>query len=135
MAYKIDSGECTGCRACQSVCDIDKAIFEWRIPDPDECMQCEVCEGFDCDIFCEGRVIYVIDPERCTECVGNYESPSCVEVCPIDNCCVPDPSRQETKEQLLEKWHKLHPGETPKVTQSCLSGLPPFASGNQGLET
>lgn len=139
MAYRIDREKCTGCGACQPVCDIDKAIFESRIPDPDECMQCEVCVGFDCDIFCDGKVIYVIDPERCTECVlhkvKDYQSPRCAEICPIKDCVIPDPSHHETKEQLLEKWHKIHPGETPKVTQSILSGLSPFVSGNRDLET
>jgi Fe-S-cluster-containing hydrogenase component 2 len=47
-----------------------------------------------------------------TECVGNFESPKCAEVCPVD-ACVPDPGHTESKEQLLEKWHSLHPGETP----------------------
>ena len=25
-----------------------------------------------------------IDPDRCTECVGFYDHPTCVAVCPID---------------------------------------------------
>lgn len=33
-------------------------------------------------------------------------------VCPGD-VCVPDPGHKESKQQLLEKWHSLHPGETP----------------------
>jgi hypothetical protein len=30
------------------------------------------------------------------------------------DCCVPDPAQKETKDQLLEKWKKIHPGKTPQ---------------------
>ena len=63
----------------------------------------------------EGEEAYVIDPDRCTECVGNFESPKCAEVCPVD-ACISDPDHEESKEQLLKKWHNLHPGETPAYT-------------------
>jgi ferredoxin len=53
-----------------------------------------------------GPVIYVIDPERCTECVGHFETSQCVEVCPVD--CIPlDPSRLESQEALMTKYQKL----------------------------
>jgi len=52
----------------------------------------------------------VIDPDKCTECVGNSESPQCAEVCPVD-ACVPDPDQVESREELLAKWQRLHPGE------------------------
>jgi hypothetical protein len=29
---------------------------------------------------------------------------------------VPDEDHKESKEQLLEKWKKLHPGETPATS-------------------
>jgi len=57
----------------------------------------------------------VIDPDKCTECVGAYESSKCAEICPVE-APVPDTDHKETREQLLEKWRKLHPGETPAVT-------------------
>jgi ferredoxin len=57
----------------------------------------------------------MIDPDKCTECVGNYQSPKCAEVCNLD-CPVPDPDHVESHEQLLEKWHRLHPGKIPIVT-------------------
>ena len=60
----------------------------------------------------EEEEIYVINADRCTECVGNFESPKCAEVCPVD-ACVLDTGHEESKEQLLEKWRSLHPGETP----------------------
>jgi ferredoxin len=82
----------------------------------EECISCGACEP-ECanSAISEGGEIYVIDPDKCTECVGNYESPKCVEVCPVD-CCIPDPEHKESREQLLEKWKKLHPGETPAAT-------------------
>ena len=60
----------------------------------------------------EGETCYVIDPDKCTECVGNHDVPKCVEICPVD-ACVPDPDCKENKEQLLEGWHRLHLGEIP----------------------
>ncbi len=64
--------------------------------------------------FWSGQVAY-IDPDKCTECVGTGKGkPQCASVCPVE-AAKPDASRKETKEQLLEKWRKLHPGETPKA--------------------
>jgi ferredoxin len=82
----------------------------------EECISCGACEP-ECpnEAISEGGEIYVIDPAKCTECVGAHESSRCVEVCPVD-CCVPDPAHKESREQLLNKWKKLHPGETPAVT-------------------
>ena len=79
----------------------------------EECISCGACEP-ECpnEAISEGEEIYTIDPGKCTECVGSHESSRCVEVCPVD-CCVADPDHKESKEQLLEKWKKLHPGETP----------------------
>lgn len=80
----------------------------------DECISCGACEpACPNQAISEGKTIYVIDPARCTECVGSFASPRCVEVCPVD-CCVTDPDRKESREQLLAKWSTLHPGETPK---------------------
>ncbi|MEK6546647.1 MAG: YfhL family 4Fe-4S dicluster ferredoxin [Nitrospinota bacterium] len=69
----------------------------------DECVNCGVCEP-ECpnESISEGSDIYVIDPEKCTECVGYFDEPQCIEVCPVD-CIIPDPDHQETKEQLLAK--------------------------------
>ena len=82
----------------------------------DECISCGACE-LECpnSAISEGETIYVIDPGKCTECVGSYASSKCTEVCPVD-ACEPDPQHKESREHLLEKWKKLHPGETPAVT-------------------
>jgi ferredoxin len=53
-----------------------------------------------------GPEIYVIDPERCTECVGHFDAPQCQQVCPVE--CIPrDPARLETREQLLLRYERL----------------------------
>ena len=73
----------------------------------DECINCDVCET-ECPngAISQGEEIYVINPQLCTECVGHFDTPQCVEVCPID--CIPlDMDVVETKEQLLEKYYKI----------------------------
>jgi ferredoxin len=73
----------------------------------DECINCDVCEP-ECpnNAISAGDEIYVIDPNRCTECVGHYDEPQCVSVCPVD--CIPhDPDHVENKEQLQLKYEKL----------------------------
>jgi ferredoxin len=73
----------------------------------DLCINCDVCEP-ECPngAISMGAEIYVIDPRRCTECVGHFERPQCVEVCPVD--CIPlDPEHAETREELLEKYTRL----------------------------
>ncbi|HJX02922.1 MAG TPA: YfhL family 4Fe-4S dicluster ferredoxin [Dehalococcoidia bacterium] len=81
----------------------------------DDCISCGACES-ECpnSAISEGDSTYVISPAKCTECVGSFPSSQCAEVCPVD-AAQPDASHKESKEQLLEKWKKLHPGETPKV--------------------
>jgi ferredoxin len=80
----------------------------------EECISCGACEA-ECknEAISEGDTVYVIDAAKCTECVGIADSSRCVEVCPIDDCIVPDPDKKESKEALLEKWKGLHPGEDP----------------------
>jgi len=42
----------------------------------------------------------------CTECVGHFDTPQCVEVCPVE--CIPkDPGHVETEEQLWDKYRNL----------------------------
>ena len=79
----------------------------------EDCINCGACEP-ECpnQAISEGETIYIINPERCTECVGSYESSRCVAICPVD-ACYPDLHHPETKEQLLEKWRGLHPSEEP----------------------
>ena len=73
----------------------------------DECINCDVCEP-ECPngAISQGLEIYVIDPGKCTECVGHFDTPQCVEVCPVD--CIPvNPDFVESKDQLLLKYRGL----------------------------
>ena len=73
----------------------------------DECINCDVCEP-ECpnSAITHGEEIYQINPKLCTECVGHFEAPQCVEVCPID--CIPkDPDKVETQEELQTKYKTL----------------------------
>ncbi|MFP4181796.1 YfhL family 4Fe-4S dicluster ferredoxin [Thiohalospira sp.] len=73
----------------------------------DECINCDVCEP-ECPngAISMGEEIYVIDPELCTECVGHFDEPQCIEVCPVD-CIVVDPDNQESRDQLQAKYERL----------------------------
>jgi len=81
----------------------------------DDCISCGACEA-ECPnaAISEGETIYIIEPAKCTECVGSHDSSRCAEVCPVD-ACLQDPGRQESHDELLEKWKGLHPGETPSA--------------------
>ncbi|MEE9354255.1 MAG: YfhL family 4Fe-4S dicluster ferredoxin [Methylococcaceae bacterium] len=72
-----------------------------------ECINCDVCEP-ECPngAISEGEEIYVIDPALCTECVGHYDLPQCVEVCPVD-CIDKDPEHIEDRPALLQKFTQL----------------------------
>lgn len=73
----------------------------------DECINCDVCEP-ECpnDAIYQGELIYEIDPNKCTECVGHFDEPQCQQVCPVD--CIPlNPEVVETPEQLLLKYKRL----------------------------
>lgn len=72
----------------------------------DECINCDVCEP-ECpnEAIYQGIEIYEINPGLCTECVGHFDTPQCVEVCPV--ACIPiNPEWIETKDQLANK-HSL----------------------------
>lgn len=73
----------------------------------DECINCDVCEP-----VCPNKAIsmgieyYIIDPLKCTECVGHFDEPQCQIVCPV--ACIPlDPNWSETPEQLQAKYEHL----------------------------
>ncbi len=76
----------------------------------EECTSCGACVE-DCpnQAISEGDPVYVIDPEKCTECTGFFDEPQCIVVCPIE-CIVPDPAHPETKDELLVKKARLHQG-------------------------
>jgi ferredoxin len=50
----------------------------------DECINCDVCEPVcPTQSISQGELIYVIDPNTCTECEGDYDTPQCQIVCPV----------------------------------------------------
>lgn len=73
----------------------------------DECINCDVCEP-ECPngAITQGDEIYEIDPNLCTECVGHFDEPTCIDVCPVD-CILVDPDNVESKEVLQLKYEKL----------------------------
>jgi ferredoxin len=75
----------------------------------DDCINCDVCEP-ECpnDAIYMGEEIYEIDWKKCTECVGHYDEPQCVEVCPVD--CIPkDENHVESNADLQVKYDQLYP--------------------------
>lgn len=73
----------------------------------DECINCDVCEP-ECpnEAISQGEEIFVIDRFKCTECVGHFDLPQCIEVCPV-NCIEVDTHYPETQTQLMEKYQQL----------------------------
>jgi ferredoxin len=71
----------------------------------DNCINCNACSE-DCptDAIRVGNYYEFskINSDLCTECVGFYESPACLEVCPA--CAIIlNPTIVESKIQLLKK--------------------------------
>ena len=78
----------------------------------DECINCDVCEP-ECpnEAIFLGPEIYEIDPHKCTECVGHFDEPQCVQVCPV--ACIPvNPNFVETNESLWRKYRALQAAST-----------------------
>ena len=48
----------------------------------------------------------MIDPRRCTECVGHHDEPQCVVVCPVE-CIDLDLARPESRDDLFAKYLHL----------------------------
>jgi len=80
-----------------------------------ECINCVACVA-ECpnEAISEDELICFIDPQKCTECVGHFDTPQCREVCPLD--CIPINSNfVETKEQLMDKYTKMHGVKSKEV--------------------
>ena len=73
----------------------------------DQCINCDVCEP-ECpnQAISQGEEYYIIDPKKCTECVGHFAYPQCVEVCPVE-CIIPHPEIKESPEALQAKYEAL----------------------------
>ena len=87
----------------------------------DECINCDVCEP-ECpnQAISMGADIYVIDPGKCTECVGHFDEPQCVQVCPVE--CIPiHPEHVESKETLWAKYRRLQAAASGQPAASALA--------------
>ncbi len=74
----------------------------------DQCVNCDVCEpACPNTAISMGSKIYEIAPKLCTECVGHFDEPQCIVVCPVE-CIEWDPEHIETPAQLLAKKLALH---------------------------
>jgi len=76
----IITEDCTACDACRPVC-------------PNEAIA-------------TGDPVYVIDPLRCTECVGAEDEPQCKLVCSAD-CIIQHPDFVESRDELQAKYEAL----------------------------
>jgi ferredoxin len=65
MALEIVAA-CVGCHACEPLCP-NQAISAAGWP---------------------GAPRFVIDPDRCTECLGDHDLPQCAEICPIEGAII-----------------------------------------------
>ena len=78
----------------------------------EDCINCDVCEP-ECpnEAISMGPEIYVIDPAKCTECVGHFDEPQCATLCPVS--CIPqDPAHPEDKDTLMSKYLRLVAAKT-----------------------
>jgi ferredoxin len=73
----------------------------------DQCVNCDVCEPVCPNgAIYAGKKLYHITPAKCTECVGHFVLPQCVEVCPVE-CIFSDPEHPENTAQLQAKFVAL----------------------------
>lgn len=70
----------------------------------DTCVNCDVCEpACPNQAISLGEEFYEIDPDRCTECVGHFDLPQCIEVCPVE-CIIIDPEHVESDQRLRDRY-------------------------------
>ncbi len=89
--------ECINCGACEPECP-NTAIYGGGVQYE---LNGKMYDALSTDF-------YYIVPEKCTECVGHFDTEQCAAVCPVD-CCVPNPNCVEAEELLLERAKKIHP--------------------------
>ena len=73
----------------------------------DQCINCDVCEP-ECpnDAIYQGELIYEIEADKCTECVGHFEQEQCIVICPVD-CIFIDQDHSEKLPELASKYTRL----------------------------
>jgi ferredoxin len=94
MAYLI-TDDCIDCNACEIECP-NNAIYgpgnPWEL------------QGKESPALNDAHTYIAF--EKCTECVGYYDEPQCVSVCPSD-AVIKDPDHVESQEELLAKKERL----------------------------
>ncbi|GJL81836.1 MAG: ferredoxin [marine bacterium B5-7] len=72
-----------------------------------DCTLCDACVT-ECpnEAISPGDDMYVIDPLRCTECVGHFDEPQCKLVCDPQSI-VPNPDFVESPDDLQAKYEML----------------------------
>ena len=90
----------------------------------DACINCGACEP-ECpnEAISQGDDVYVIDRDRCTECVGFHEKEACQGVCPVE-CCLPDPENAETEAQLIARALAMHPDDADLAAKAKSGEFP-----------
>ena len=95
----------------------------------DECINCDVCEP-ECpnEAIFLGPEIYEIDPHKCTECVGHFDEPQCVQVCPV--ACIPvnPAARGEPRDAVAEVPAADGGAKAAAQATPCHCGLRPATS-------
>ncbi len=94
MAVMITE-ECIACNACEPECP-NNAIYDAGVPYDYNGEEHEALND---------EHTYIV-PDKCTECVGFYDEPQCIDACPTEAIEM-DPDRQETKEELMKKKEYL----------------------------
>ncbi len=76
----------------------------------EDCINCGNCEP-DCpnQAISSGDSRFVVAADKCTECVGAFDAPKCVEVCPVEGCITVDAALNESREVLQARYASLHP--------------------------
>ncbi len=72
-----------------------------------DCTECDACVPVCPNQAITSGTPYVIDPLKCTECVGAEDEPQCRLVCP-SSCIVDHPDFRESQEELLQKYQQMH---------------------------
>ena len=96
----IITEECINCGACEPECP-NTAIYQAGVEYE---WQGKKYPALSAEFF------YIV-PQKCTECVGFFDHEACAAVCPVD-CCIPDPSRLETEDVLLQRAREIHPDKS-----------------------
>ena len=73
----------------------------------EDCINCGSCEpACPNQAISAGDTVYLINRERCTECVGAFDHPQCVDSCPIEGYFVQNPWSTPKKGEKCQKCNE-----------------------------